>query len=94
MITLDRKVQPHSQVVDTKLDDGEVVLLHLEGKHYFSLNLTGGRIWQGVKQGLRLNHAAITLSSIQSGPGAAAGYFDLKPDLVATPKQIAGRRSR
>jgi hypothetical protein len=51
---LDRKVRPHPQVVDTKLDEGEVVLLHLESKTYFSLNLTGERIWEGLKQGLAL----------------------------------------
>jgi hypothetical protein len=40
--------------VDTELDEGEVVLLHLERKTYYSLNLTGRRIWQGLKQGLTL----------------------------------------
>jgi hypothetical protein len=54
MRTLDETVRPHSQVVDTKLDDGEVVLLHLESKTYFSLNPTGERIWQGLKDGLSL----------------------------------------
>lgn len=54
MITLDEKVRPHSEVVDTKLDEGEVVLLHLESKTYYSLNLTGERVWQGLKQGLSL----------------------------------------
>jgi len=52
MRTLDETVRPHSQVVDTKLDEGEVVLLHLESKMYFSLNPTGERIWQGLKEGL------------------------------------------
>lgn len=55
MMNLDHRVRPHSQVVDTKLDEGEVVLLHLESKTYYSLNLTGERIWQGLKQGLTLN---------------------------------------
>jgi hypothetical protein len=54
MSLLERKVRPHSQVVDTKLDEGEVVLLHLESKVYFSLNLTGERIWDGLKEGLSL----------------------------------------
>jgi hypothetical protein len=54
MRTLDETVRPHSQVVDTKLDDGEVVLLHLESKMYFSLNPTGARIWRGLKDGLSL----------------------------------------
>src|SRR5215831_20164416 len=54
MRTLDETVRPHSQVVDTKLDDGEVVLLHLESKIYYSLNPTGERIWRGLKDGLSL----------------------------------------
>jgi Coenzyme PQQ synthesis protein D (PqqD) len=54
MTMLDEKVRPHSEVVDTKLDEGEVVLLHLESKIYYSLNLTGERIWQGLKEGLSL----------------------------------------
>jgi len=41
-------------VVDTTLDDGEIVLLHLESKTYYSLNPTGERIWQGLKEGLTL----------------------------------------
>src|SRR5215207_7806894 len=53
-IMLDEKVRPHSEVVDTRLDDGEVVLLHLESKTYYSLNPTGERIWQGLKEGLSL----------------------------------------
>jgi hypothetical protein len=54
MPTLDDRVRPHSQVVDTKLDEGEVVLLHLQSKTYYSLNPTGERIWQGLKEGLSL----------------------------------------
>jgi hypothetical protein len=54
MTTLDDKVRLHAQVVDTKLDDGEVVLLHLDSKTYFSLNVTGERIWRGLKEGLTL----------------------------------------
>jgi Coenzyme PQQ synthesis protein D (PqqD) len=54
MPTLDDRLRPHSQVVDTKLDEGEVVLLHLESKMYYSLNPTGERIWQGLKEGLSL----------------------------------------
>jgi len=54
MVALEQRVHPHPQVVDTELDEGEVVLLHLESKMYFSLNLTGERIWQGLKESLRL----------------------------------------
>ncbi len=58
MRTLDDIIRPHSQVVDTKLDEGEVVLLHLESKMYYSLNPTGERIWQGLKEGLTLTKSA------------------------------------
>jgi len=54
MVALEQRVHPHPQVVDTELDEGEVVLLHLESKMYFSLNPTGERIWQGLKESLRL----------------------------------------
>ena len=54
LIMLDKKIRPHPQVVDTKLDDGELVLLQLESKSYYSLNLAGERIWRGLKQGLSL----------------------------------------
>ena len=54
MIALEQRVHPHPQVVDTELDEGEVILLHLESKIYYSLNLTGRRIWQGLKVGLSL----------------------------------------
>jgi hypothetical protein len=54
MLTLDQKVRVHPQVVDTKLDEDEVVLLHLDSKTYYSLNPTGERIWDGLKKGLTL----------------------------------------
>jgi Coenzyme PQQ synthesis protein D (PqqD) len=54
MDSLDQVIQPHPDVVDTKLDDAEVVLLHLDSKTYYSLNLTGARIWRGLKDGLTL----------------------------------------
>ena len=54
MYTLDQQVRPHPEVVDTVLEDGETVLLHLERTTYYSLNPTGTQIWQGLKQGLPL----------------------------------------
>ena len=63
MTTLDNKVRANAQVVDTKLDDGEVVLLHLDSKSYFSLNVTGERIWQGLKQGLSLREISQRLQA-------------------------------
>ena len=52
---LDDKISPSSEVVDTTLNEGEVVLLHLESKMYYSLNPTGERIWRGLKEGVSLN---------------------------------------
>jgi hypothetical protein len=54
MDDLDQRIHPHPQVVDTTLDDTEVVLLHLDSKTYYTLNLTGGRVWRGLKEGLTL----------------------------------------
>jgi hypothetical protein len=60
---LDQKLRPHSEVVDTKLDDGEIVLLHLQSKIYYSLNATGERIWQGLKDGLVLKEISRRLQA-------------------------------
>lgn len=54
MYTLDHRLRPHPKVVDTKIDDGEIVLLNLEGTICYSLNATGMRIWEGLKKGLTL----------------------------------------
>ena len=54
MCTLTQQVRPHPEVVDTELADGETVLLHLGSTTYYSLNITGTRIWQGLKQGYTL----------------------------------------
>lgn len=50
MITLNARVRPHIDVVDTELAAQETVLLNLTTKLYFSLNPTGTRIWRGLKQ--------------------------------------------
>jgi len=47
---LEQQVHPHPKVVDTVLEDGNTVLLHLESTTCYSLNSTGTRIWQGLKQ--------------------------------------------
>jgi hypothetical protein len=49
-----QRFRPHPEVIDTELEGQDVVLLHLESMRYYSLNLTGMRIWQGLKQGLSL----------------------------------------
>ena len=41
---------PLPDVVDAPLDEGETALLHLGTRTYFSLNRTGTRIWEHLKQ--------------------------------------------
>lgn len=72
MNNLDQKIRLHPEVVDTELDDGEMVLLHLESKMYFSLNPTGERIWQGLKEGLSLRDISRRLQE----------EFDVDPDAA------------
>ncbi len=62
MFSLNSTVQPHPEVVDTDLDGTEVVLLHLESKTYYSLNVTGRRIWKGLKEGQSLQSISQHLS--------------------------------
>ena len=48
MVTLEQTFRPHLDEVDTALNGEEMVLLHLGSNTYYSLNMTGTRIWQGV----------------------------------------------
>jgi hypothetical protein len=57
-LSLEERLRPHPDVVDTDLDDGETALLHLETRTYFSLNATGSRIWQSLKEGLSLQEVS------------------------------------
>ena len=63
MNDLHQKIRMHPDVVDTKLDNGEVVLLHLGSKTYYSLNPTGGRIWEGLKQTVPLGEISRRLQA-------------------------------
>jgi hypothetical protein len=54
MVALNQEARLDPQVVDTHVDEAEVVVLHLDSQMYYSLNLTGERIWEGVKRGLSL----------------------------------------
>ena len=70
MVTLAQTVRPHPEVVDTALDTGETVLLHLDSKTYYSLNGTGTQIWQDLKQGLPLQEISRRLQ----------GRFEVEPE--------------
>src|SRR5699024_3655181 len=50
-----RTLRPDPDVVDTELGEGEVALLHLGTRTYFSLNVTGARVWHHLKRGLTLD---------------------------------------
>ena len=56
-------VRPDPEVVDTDIDEGEVALLHLGTKTYFSLNVTGALIWRHLKQGLSLDDVSSRLQA-------------------------------
>jgi Coenzyme PQQ synthesis protein D (PqqD) len=73
MITLAMHIRPHPEVVDTPLEDGETALLHLESTTYYTLNPTGTRIWQGLKQGLTLQEVSHRL---QIGFAVEADHAD------------------
>ena len=92
---LDQKVRPHSEVVDTKLDGGEVVLLHLESKMYFSLNPTGERIWRGLKEGLSLKEISRRLQEEFDVDGGEAdrSVLDLVSELCEQKLALPDSRS-
>lgn len=45
------KYRPHPDVISTRLDEEEAVLLSLETQRYYSLNETGSRIWDLLSGG-------------------------------------------
>jgi hypothetical protein len=51
MLALETVLDPHPSLVFTRLDATEAVLLHLDTKHYYTLNETGARIWELLQQG-------------------------------------------
>ncbi len=63
MLTLDQELRPHPDAVETELDENELALLHLESKKYYSLNATGKRIWQGLRQGRSLREISQRLQN-------------------------------
>ena len=49
MFTSNTQLAPHPEVLTTALVDEGVVLLHLQTSQYYSLNVTGAQIWQGIQ---------------------------------------------
>jgi hypothetical protein len=62
-MSLQHQVRPDPEVVDTAIDEGELALLHLGTKTYFSLNRTAARIWTHLKQGLSLEDVSSRLQA-------------------------------
>jgi hypothetical protein len=62
-MSLRRTLHPDPDVVDTELEGGEVALLHLGTKTYFTLNTTGARVWRHVKDGRSLEEASRSLQA-------------------------------
>ena len=67
MFTPTSRPKPHPDVVATALAGGEVVLLQLATKQYYSLNQTGARIWKLLEE--EKDIAAIS--------GCIEGEFDI-----------------
>jgi len=63
---LARKVIAAKSVVFTDLDDGTGVLLHLENKFYYSLNLTGSFIWRLLEEKSELTEEGIIAAVIDN----------------------------
>lgn len=55
--------RPSPDVVATKLDDDESVLLSLETQQYYSLNETGSRIWELLDAGEGLDAIAEAITA-------------------------------
>lgn len=51
MLSPESKVTPNPKVVFTELEDGQVVLLHMDSRQIFHLNETGAQIWSGFEDG-------------------------------------------
>jgi hypothetical protein len=84
-MALDQKLRPHPDAVDTELETNELVLLHLQSKTYYSLNLTGMRVWQGLKQGFSLREISRRLQE----------EFEVESDAAdASVLRIAGELTR
>jgi hypothetical protein len=76
------KARPHPDVVTTRLDNGEMVLLHLGTRQYFSLNQTGSIVWQLLEQ-------QSTMAAIRS---ALYDRFDVTPGEVSeSVSELMGR---
>lgn len=61
-MTATSSFRPNPDVVVTTLDDGESVLLDLNTRQYYSLNDTGTRVWELLKEGRDVDAIARALT--------------------------------
>jgi hypothetical protein len=54
--------RPSSDVVSTRLDEEETVLLSLETQRYYSLNETGSRVWELLSDGQDVDAIATAIT--------------------------------
>ena len=83
MISLNAKAKPNPEVVCTKLQNGETVLLHLGSQTYYSLNETGSQIWIMLDQGFtfdEISHRLLEKFDV-SEEHAQKSVLDLVGDL-------------
>lgn len=70
MLSSDTRYRPSPEVVDTTLPNGEVVLLQLATRSYYTLNQTGSQIWQLLARQLSIDEIC----------GALGEKYDVTPD--------------
>jgi hypothetical protein len=84
MLALSSKFVPHPSVVHTKLDNGDIVLLHLGTGQYYSLNQSGAWIWERIILGSTLSEIIQQLEAAYdvTAANAQASATALATELV------------
>ena len=62
----ERKIRAEKSVVFTDLDDGSGVLLNLENKYYYSLNMTASFIWHLLEENEELSKEEILKAILEN----------------------------
>ena len=85
MVTAGTRVILQQNAVDTVLQNGETVLLHLGTNQYYTLNETGSHIWRLLGNGLSLGEIGQSIESEfdVSLDQARRSVIDLANELVA-----------
>ncbi len=76
---------PSPDVVHTTLSSGEVVLLHLQKRKYYSLNVTGAHIWNLLMAGHSIDEIGQSLTEEfdVTFDHARASVSSLLDDMIA-----------